>query len=144
MTRNNPNVHQKQDRLKNIDIACSWLSNEGTNYWDMDNLKNVRLSKRTRNRHKRVHIVWFHFCEILEKVNQIFSVRKQISSCLGPGIGAGDDRMRQGRLTAKRNSRTFCSSGNVLHLFVMGTTCIDVCQKSYKLCILKVSTFYCM
>lgn len=56
----------------------------------MCNMDKSQLYISKDAKHRWVHTVGFHAHEIAEKTNLIYSNRKQISGCLGPGIGIRD------------------------------------------------------
>lgn len=77
---------------------------------------------------------------MLGTVNPVFSVREQITGCLGPPEDGGERGGRGGgRKADGRGAPELSEATRIFYAFiVMRTPCTDICQKSHR-----VSPFYC-
>lgn len=66
--------------------------NELTTYREQQRWVPKTLFCEQETKHKRVLIVWFYLYESLEKINLIFSDRKQIRGCLWLKVGGRLDK----------------------------------------------------
>lgn len=65
-----------------------WPNNYTPKYMNHRNMmtKSQQAYKEQKTKHTRVHTVWSHWYVTLGKTNLIYSDRKWISVCLGPGV----------------------------------------------------------